>query len=322
MDRSGWSISLSSDGTVVAIGAYQNDGNGQCAGHARVFAWDDTSSAWVQRGSDIDGDASGDQAGWSVSLSNDGDIIAVGGPGNDIPYSNSGHVRVFIWDGSSSAWVQRGSDIDGELGAELSGVSVSLSGDGNTVSIGAPGNLSYSGLARVFTWDESSSGWVKRGTDIDREAIGDYSGCSVSLSDDGNIIAVGAEFNDGNGDRSGHVRVFTWDGSSSAWVQRGSDIDGEAAGDQSGNSVSLSNDGNTLAIGAEYNSPSGHARVFTWDGSSSEWIQLGSDIDGEASGDSSGVSVSLSGDGTTVAVGARGNDGNGSNSGHVRIFTK
>ena len=35
-DRSGWSISLSSDGTIVAIGAYANDGNGNLSGHVKL----------------------------------------------------------------------------------------------------------------------------------------------------------------------------------------------------------------------------------------------------------------------------------------------
>ena len=47
--------------------------------------------------------------------------------------------------------------------------------------------------------------------------------------------------------------------------------------------------------------------------------QIGSDINGEAY-DYSGWSVSLSSDGTIVAIGASGNDGNGSNSGHVRVY--
>ena len=46
------------------------------------------------------------------------------------------------------------------------------------------------------------------------------------------MVAIGASSNDGNGIDSGHVRLYAWDGSS--WVQRGSDIDGEAAGDLSG----------------------------------------------------------------------------------------
>lgn len=50
------------------------------------------------------------------------------------------------------------------------------------------------------------------------------------------------------------------------------------------------------------------------------WTQLGTDIDGEAAGDSSGESVSLSSDGNRLAIGAGGNDGNGDHSGHVRVF--
>merc|ERR1712127_535065 len=121
-------------------------------------------------------------------------------------------------------------------------------------------------------------------------------------------------------ENSGHVRVFQLDGNN--WVQLGVDIDGEAAGDGSGSSVSLSSDGQRVAIGANRNdgngSESGHVRVFELDGSN--WVQLGGDIDGEAAGDDSGSSVSLSSDGQRVAIGAHGNDGNGSNSGHVRVF--
>ena len=47
----------------------------------------------------------------------------------------------------------------------------------------------------------------------------------------------------------------------------------------------------------------------------------GADIDGEGADDQSGYSVSLSSDGTTVAIGAYGNDANGSDSGHVRIYS-
>lgn len=49
-------------------------------------------------------------------------------------------------------------------------------------------------------------------------------------------------------------------------------------------------------------------------------IQIGADIDGEAANDFSGWSVSLSTDGTRVAIGATQNDGTGSDAGHVRIY--
>ena len=47
---------------------------------------------------------------------------------------------------------------------------------------------------------------------------------------------------------------------------------------------------------------SGHVRVYQYINSS--WVQLGTDIDGEAEYDKSGYSVSLSADGSTVAIGA------------------
>ena len=51
--------------------------------------------------------------------------------------------------------------------------------------------------------------WFQLGQDIDGEARFDQSGRSVSLSSDGKTVAIGAPDNDGNGDSSGHVRIFT-----------------------------------------------------------------------------------------------------------------
>ncbi len=93
------------------------------------------------------------------------------------------------------------------------------------------------------------------GSDIDGEAVGDESGVSVSMDSDGSHIAIGAHGNDANGSNSGHVRIYSWDGS--AWNQLGSDIDGEASDDLSGFSVSIDSDGSHVAIGAYGNDGSG-----------------------------------------------------------------
>ena len=216
---------------------------------------------------------------------------------------------------------QLGSDINGEAASDQSGYSVSLSSDGTIVAVGAPyndGNGSDSGHVRVYEY--SGSSWSQLGADINGEAASDISGYSVSMSSDGTIVAIGSNLNDGNGSSSGHVRVYQY--SSGSWTQLGGDINGEAANDYSGNSVSLSSDGTIVAIGATGNdgngSNSGHVRVYQY--SDSSWTQLVLDIDGEAANDYSGHSVSLSSDGTIVAVGAYGNDGNGSDSGHVRVY--
>ncbi|MDA0902551.1 MAG: caspase family protein, partial [Proteobacteria bacterium] len=314
---SGDPISLSSDGRTLAIGVPSDNEYGFFAGLVRVYSWD--GSSWYKLGSDIYGEAEQDFCGSSVSLSSDGRTLAIGAIGNDGNGSFSGHVRVYSWDGSS--WNKLGGDIDGEAAGDFSGSSVSLSSDGRTLAIGATHNNkygSYTGHVRVYSWGGSS--WNKLGGDIDGEAAGDLSGGSVSLSSDGRTLAIGAPGNSGNGDKSGHVRIYSWDGSS--WNKLGGDIDGEAAGDKSGSSVSLSSDGRTLAIGAPGNSgngeKSGHVRIYSWDGSS--WNKLRSDIDGEAVGDCSGNSVSLSSDGITLAIGAPGNSGYGDNSGHVRVY--
>ena len=77
-------------------------------------------------------------------------------------------------------------------------------------------------------------------------------------------MAIGATRNDANGSDSGHVRIYSWEGS--AWSKVGNDIDGEAANDYSGNSVSIDSDGSHVAIGANENggngTTSGHVRLW------------------------------------------------------------
>ena len=319
-DRSGWSVSLSSDGSRVAIGAtLDNNGGATNSGHVRVFEYNGTS--WTQLGEDINGILGGDQSGWSISLSSNGSRVAIGSLLGDGNMVDSGDVRVFEYSGTS--WSQLGADIDGEATNDVSGRSVSLSSDGNKVAIGATGaGTGSSGHVRIYEYNGAS--WSQLGTDIIGEAPADVSGWSVSLNSNGNIVAIGAQFNDGNGTTNnidiGHVRIYEYNGTT--WSQLGTDIDGEELNDYSGISVSLNSDGNLLAIGAtgndENGSNSGHVRIYNYDGM--VWSQLGSDIDGETEDDLSGGSVSLSADGTRVAIGAEFNDGNGTNSGHVRVY--
>ncbi len=327
-DLSGESVSLSSDGNVIAIGAYLNDGNGGRSGQTRIYEYN--SGIWVQIGSDIDGEAKDDQSGRSVSLSGDGKIVAIGAIGNNGYGLNSsnvyvcdggydldfGHVR--IYEIINNNWIQVGSDIDGEAADDRSGISVSLSNDGTIVAIGATsndGNGRDSGHVRIYK--NINDKWIQIGADIDGESAGDLLGYSVSLSNDGTIVAIGGVNNDGNGIDSGHVRIYK--NINDTWTQIGSDIDGESAGDRSGYSVSLSNDGSIVAIGAINNGvDSGHVRIYK--NINDTWTQIGSDINGESAGVGLGYSVSLSNDGSIVAIGAVNNDSNSLDSGHVRIY--
>ena len=127
---------MSSDGSVVAIGAYANDGGGGNSGHVRIY--ENNNGTWTQIGSDINGESSSDYFGWSVSLSDDGSVVAIGGIYDDGASYDAGHVR--IYENNNGTWTQIGSDIDGEGSSDHSGSSVSLSADGSVVAIGARNN--------------------------------------------------------------------------------------------------------------------------------------------------------------------------------------
>lgn len=318
-DHFGIAVSLDYSGTIVAVGAHRNGGAGSNAGHVRIFS-QLASGNWIQKGADIDGEAAGDRSGISVSLSADGNTVAIGAYWNDGTGDDAGHVRIYQYE--SGSWTQKGDDIDGEAAGDRSGFSVSLSPNASRVAVGAPyndGAGDRAGHVRIFQF--SSGSWTQVGADINGEAAEDFSGFSVSLSNY-YYVAIGAPGNDENGNGAGHVRVFR-EATGQNWLQWGNDIDGEAADDNSGRSVSISSDGETVAVGAHRNDETGinagHVRIHHF--ASLIWTQVGADIDGEAADDESGIGISLSGDGNTVAIGAHQNDGIAADAGHVRIYS-
>jgi hypothetical protein len=230
--------------------------------------------------------------------------------------SSTGFVKVFKWNGNS--WLQQGFDITGDLGSSF-GTCVSMANE-NTLAIGAPYDISsgnpINGYVKIYNWNGSS--WIQKGSSISGENLGDMFGYSISMSNE-NTLTIGGYLNDGNGSNSGHVRVFSWNGNS--WIQKGNDIDGESTNDYSGFSVSMP-DENTIAVGASFNNSvngndAGHVRIYSWNGTT--WIQIYAEINGEFALDKSGWSVSMPTN-STIAIGARENDGGGTDSGHVRVF--
>jgi hypothetical protein len=164
------------------------------------------------------------------------------------------------------------------------------------------------GHVRVYDWVDDA--WTQAGNDIYGKGLYDSFGHSVAMSGDGMRIAIGAPMNDDVNTNSGSVRVYDYDSDRAAWTQTGSDIDGEAAGDQSGSSVTISADGLRIAIGAVTNDVRVYKLIET------TWTQVGLDIDGQA-GENSGFSVAMSADGSRIANGAV---GGGAISGSVRVY--
>jgi hypothetical protein len=103
------------------------------------------------------------------------------------------------------------------------------------------------------------------GSDIYGESVFDLSGRSVSLSLDGSVVAIGSPGHDANPnfEAKGHVRVYKFNATRQDFDQIGKDLDGQAFGESSGRSISLSGDGYTVAIGANGNAGAGHVRVYT-----------------------------------------------------------
>ncbi|MEM6264760.1 MAG: T9SS type A sorting domain-containing protein [Bacteroidota bacterium] len=271
-------------------------------------------SAQTQIGTDIDGEVAGDQAGVSVSMP-DAQTVAIGSNTHDGNGTNAGHVRIFEWTGS--LWQQKGANIAGEAAGDFSGTAVSMP-DPQTVAIGAFGNDaggSDAGHVRVYEWINNA--WQQKGADIDGDDRRSWFGFAVSMPD-AQTVGVGALLSNVNGNESGKVQVYEWTGS--VWQQKGTDIIGEAAGDQAGISVSMP-DAQTIAVGAHRNGgngfQAGHVRIYEWDGTA--WQQKGADIGGEAVRDEFGTSVSMP-DAQTVAIGAPVSNGGGTASGQVQVY--
>ena len=215
-DWSGYSVSLSADGSTVAIGAPHNDYKGDDSGQVTVYRFDSERSSWERLGQTIYGDNALDQLGMSVKLSPDGIILAVGSPS----LGGAGYVRVFSLasgnDINTATWNQIGQDIVGDASGNEFGWSISLSDDSKTLAVGARDadgkNGVDSGRVRIYRMDNDfRSNWIQLGDDIDGEAVSDWSGYSMSLSADGNKVAIGSPYNDDNGVDSGQVRVFVFE---------------------------------------------------------------------------------------------------------------
>lgn len=317
-DQSGFSVSLSSDGSIVAIGSIFNDSNGTDSGQVRIFK--NQSGTWTQIGGDINGEAVGDQSGYTVSLSSDGSIVAIGAPYNNGNGSDSGHVRVYK--NESGIWTLLGNAIFGETATDYSGSSLSLSSDGTVLAIGAIGNDGNgidSGHVRVYKYQTNT--WFKIGSDLDGEVAGNYFGFAVSLSPDGSVVASSSIYHALNGNKSGQVRVYK--NQSNTWQRLGNDINGLAAGNQLGLTVSLSTNGDFIAIGSAFNNVSGSSNssghVSVYKNESGIWTPLGSNIYGKVALDGTGYAISLTPDGTKIAIGAP-NNRTMNTSGNVRIY--
>ena len=338
----GYSVALSSDGSVMAVGSRYADDNGPRSGEVRVFVLT-PKNKWEQLGKTIKGRNEADQFGFSVALSSDGLTLAASEPGFDGEAGDrAGNVRIFRYDSgepkayeTNGSWKKNG-DLSGEDSTALFGVSISLSGDGSRLAVGAPYHdsdkldemgepLRKAGRVRVFQYTDEE--WKPLGQPIDGKSPSSWWGWSVDLSVDGDYFAAGAIRHVSGG----YVQVYKLGGDEGTgdgvWAQLGSDIYGNEGrlDDRFGHSVSLSGDAERIIVGSpnsdvDGRTNSGMAVVYqrTTIGGEEEttWIAIGKPIIGKSNNAEAGWSVAISDDSSQIIVGAPGDstmrDGSGS----------
>jgi hypothetical protein len=328
-DYFGKDVSISGDGTKVIVGAEKEDaGSTTDAGSAYIFTYDGSSWDTGTKIQASDKQAS-DRFGNSVSMSSDGTKVIVGAESED-PGGTSDGGAAYIFALSSGSWSQEAKIVASDKQVnDYFGNSVSMNSDGTKVIVGAQyedTGGSEAGAAYIFTY--SGSSW-DTGTKIqasDKQAS-DYFGNSVAMSSDGTKVIVGARMEDPGGTTdAGAAYIFTY--SSGSWGTgvkiQASDKQGS---DMFGSSVSMNSDGTKVLVGAAYEDTGGNnagaAYIFTY--SSGSW-DTGTKIlasDAEAQdyfGSEYSRSVSISGDGTKVIVGAYGEDTGGSAAGAAYIY--
>jgi len=266
----GKSISLSADGKVLAVGAPGEQGNAtgtngnqgdtstDDAGAVYMFAF---GTSWSQQAYLKASTIAQGHFGTSVSLAGNARTLAVGS-WND----------VHVFSGESGTWGQQahlaGSTLaplaDAATRLAFFGTTTALAADGSTLAIGAlyeptrPGE--YGVMATAYVFGRANGAWTQQTRlQIDRQT-GAWVSAALALSADGNTLALGTGADSssatginstpaGGATASGATRIFQRSGAT--WRQRAylkaSNTDKD---DRFGDSMALSGDGHTLAVGA------------------------------------------------------------------------
>ena len=185
-------MALSGDGNTALVG-----GPADNLGTGAVWIFTRAAGVWTQQGGKkVSSTAVGTAfQGWSVGLSADGNTALAGGF-ND----NAGAGAAWVYTRSAGVWSQQGPKLvgSGAVGAANQGVSVAISGSGNTAVLGGYGDNSSAGASWIFT--RSAGIWTQHGSKLVGTGAVDpaQQGGSVSLTGDGNTVLVG-----GTGDNGG-----------------------------------------------------------------------------------------------------------------------
>src|SRR6266436_3505967 len=289
-DQFGFTVALSGDGNTMAVGTTGEDSsatgvNGNqadtsMAGSGAVYVFTRSGTAWSQqayvKASNTGEKEDGDQFGYSVALSSDGNTLATGAiaersaatgiNGDQSSNAADGSGAVYVFARSGATWSQQAyvKPWNTTVRGGLFGYSVGLSGNGDTMAVGTYDEDRGRGAAYIFARTGATWSQQNRLTTSNAEP-GDSLGCSIAISDDGNTVVAGAfdedsilrgiqPPNEGSNDAASDVStgaayVFVRNGT--AWTQQAFiKATNTRLNDQFAWALALSRDGDTLAVGA------------------------------------------------------------------------
>jgi hypothetical protein len=356
--RAGYSVVSSADGSIIAVAspwyspnsedsedepdpdeAPPNDStvkNGKKYGRVAVYEFDTEQDEWQKLGKEIIGDNDGEQLGVSMDMSDDGQILVIGtlSDSKDSKTTQTGSVKVFKLNRITGVpiWAKYGKTIYGDAALDHFGAAVAIHGpDGNLIAVGAPGHHRsatggiYNSVGSVSVWeyDDDNKEWNKLGDTLEGEYPNGRFGSSLGMGDDGEIIVVGAPFAN---DQRGRVEVYNFNMThynrvDTSWV-------GAGFGDQFGTSVSVTPQGDHVAIGAPFQTVDDKIQagaVYVYKYVDDTWEDVGGPISTSREGVRFGYSVDLVDPGGAnildLAVGAPHSSSDGmKQNGHIYVY--
>ena len=331
-DFFGSTVATSANGKIFAVGAPRGSITSSSSSYVKVFEYNVAMQKITQLGTNyelVPKTTEGlpiEKSGSSISLSENGKTIAIANVENENPSETnkeiklmSGGVTVYSIaeesDGSYK-WNQLGNrfNLHGEF--LQTNASVKLSKDGSTLVFASSGSgVGTHGKIKVYKYNVIAQDWFQKGENAINERttnkfVSDE--VSVTMSGNGNIIAVGSSKNSNHGELRGRVRVFEYNESGNRWdIQEGAAIFGSENYELFGHSMDMSSDGMRLFVGSVgSNASTGKVKAFKYS-SSQGWTQVGSDLIGPEKNSYFGASISLSAaveGGYFLAIGAYGID--------------
>lgn len=250
------SVELSADGFTVAID-FISERNESYDGSVNVFKYDEVKEVWNQVGGDIHGGYEADMSGKSVTLSADGNIIALATASNGTQCT----VHLFRFEEDQQKWGKMGECLGS--GETNTAFTVQISSTGFVVAIGFPfAELRGQKTGQVKVFEFVGESWKQRGTVIEYALPSQQMGRSISISSDGSILAVG-------GTIDSPIQVLEFHSAINEWRKLGNDIINSMTDDIKGYfTVSLSSDGSVLVV-----SIISEVQVYIYDNIYQKWIQ-------------------------------------------------